>query len=79
MAPISVLAPFEYSAMLWALGFDVVIFGLFPETNTLIGAGVVAATGLYIVHRETQLGRRKAQPARYARTRVASVERDETS
>ncbi len=78
MAPISVLAPFEYSAMLWALGFDVVLFSLLPETNTLIGAGVVAATGLYIVHRETQLGRRQGTPARYARTRVASADRAST-
>lgn len=76
-APISVLAPFEYSAMVWAAGFDILIFGLFPSGATLWGAAIIALTGLYIVHRETALGTRKSAPARLARTRVASVERPE--
>ena len=74
-APISVLAPFEYSSMLWAAGFDIVIFSLYPSSATLWGAGIIAATGLYIVHRETQLGTRRKSRARLARTRVVSAER----
>ncbi|MEQ8666870.1 MAG: DMT family transporter [Rhodospirillales bacterium] len=78
-APISVLAPFEYSALLWATGFDILIFGLYPSSGTLWGAGIIAATGLYIVHRETTLGTRQKTGVRLARTRVASAERPEQS
>lgn len=75
-APISVLAPFEYSAMLWAMGFDVVLFSVFPEVATLWGAGIIAATGLYIVHRETRLRARAGTSARLTRVRVVSAERN---
>lgn len=75
-APIAVLAPFEYTALVWAAGFDIVFWGLFPAVNTLWGAGVVAATGLYIVHRETKLGVRKRFPARFSRIKVSVSERE---
>lgn len=37
-APISTLAPFEYTAMLWALLFDLAVFALWPEPLSLAGA-----------------------------------------
>jgi drug/metabolite transporter (DMT)-like permease len=40
-APISTLAPFEYTAMLWALLFDLLIFALWPEPLSLIGAFLI--------------------------------------
>jgi len=76
-APISVLAPFEYSALIWATGFDVLIFSVYPEAGTLWGAAIIAATGLYIVHRETRLKAREGLPQRLTRVRVASVERED--
>ncbi len=75
-APIAVLAPFEYTALLWAAGFDVIIWNVFPMPNTLWGAAIVAVTGIYIVHRETRLNARARFPARFTRIRVSSVERD---
>lgn len=75
-APISVLAPFEYSAIVWATGFDVILFSVLPEAATLWGAAIIAATGLYIVHRETNLNRRAGTTQRQTRVRVASVERE---
>lgn len=74
--PIAILAPFEYTALLWASGFDIMIWNVFPAPNTLWGALVVAATGLYILHRETRLNVRARFPARFTRTRVSSSERD---
>jgi len=76
-APIAILAPFEYTALLWATGFDIAIWNVFPAPNTLWGAAIVAATGLYIVHRETRLNVRARFPARFSRIRVSSAERDE--
>lgn len=47
-APVSTLAPFEYTAMIWALLFDLALFALWPEPISLIGALliVVAAAGV---------------------------------
>ncbi len=37
-APVSTLAPFEYTAMIWALLFDLAIFAIWPEPISLLGA-----------------------------------------
>jgi drug/metabolite transporter (DMT)-like permease len=52
LAPVSALAPYEYTMLLWggALGF--VAFGEVPSGTTLIGAAIVALAGLYNLHRE---------------------------
>ena len=42
-AQASTLAPFEYTAMLWALAFDTVVFGLLPTPISLAGALVIVA------------------------------------
>jgi drug/metabolite transporter (DMT)-like permease len=42
-APASTLAPFEYTAMLWALAFDMLVFGLLPAPISLAGAVVIVA------------------------------------
>lgn len=40
-APVSTLAPFEYTAMIWALLFDFMIFALWPEPLSLVGAFLI--------------------------------------
>ena len=52
----SVIAPFEYSSMLWTLVVSLVIFGTWPSAVVLIGAAIVIAAGLFIIWRERQLG-----------------------
>ena len=52
LAPPAVLAPVSYSELLWSTLFGFLIFGDFPDQWTLLGAGVVVASGLYIFHRE---------------------------
>ncbi|WP_018634083.1 DMT family transporter [Neomegalonema perideroedes] len=42
-APVSALAAFEYVAMIWALGFDVFVFGQVPGWMKLLGAAVIVA------------------------------------
>jgi len=51
-APASGLAPYGYIDLIWAGLFGIVVFGDFPGTWTLVGATVVAASGLYIFYRE---------------------------
>ena len=52
LAPAAVLAPMSYSQLLWNTLFGFLIFGDFPDQWTLLGAGIVVASGLYIFHRE---------------------------
>ena len=62
-APQSVVAPFGYSTMLWALVFGYLFLGEVPTPLVLIGAAIVAAAGLFVVFRERQLGKREtAEP-----------------
>jgi len=55
-ADTSIIAPFEYTTMIWALLFGWVMFGDLPTLTMLTGAAIVAGTGLFIVWREHRLG-----------------------
>ncbi|HEX5756478.1 MAG TPA: DMT family transporter, partial [Arenimonas sp.] len=48
----SVVAPFEYSAMAWALLLDWALWQLLPDGVTMLGAGIIVASGLYLIRRE---------------------------
>jgi drug/metabolite transporter (DMT)-like permease len=51
-APAAVVAPFSYTSIIWATGYGFVLFGDLPDPWTLVGAGIIAGGGLYILHRE---------------------------
>lgn len=51
----SLLAPFDYVAMVWATGLGFLLFAEIPHKMVLIGAGVVIGAGLFIVWRERRL------------------------
>ena len=55
-ATASVVAPFDYTAMLWALLLGYFVFGELPSTLVYVGAIIVAGAGLYVIWRERQLG-----------------------
>jgi drug/metabolite transporter (DMT)-like permease len=57
VAPVGVVAPFDYIQLLWASVIGFGIWGEIPETLTLAGAFVVAGSGGYILWRELRLGR----------------------
>ncbi len=52
-AEVSILAPFEYTALLWAVLIGYLVWQDFPDVRTWIGATIIIAAGLYVVHRET--------------------------
>jgi drug/metabolite transporter (DMT)-like permease len=54
-APAAVVTPFEYTSIVWAVLFDLLIWNVLPDLATVLGAGVVIMTGLYIWHREIRL------------------------
>lgn len=53
-APIGVIAPFDYTQLIWATGLGLVIWGELPHPLTLVGAVIVAGSGVYILNRELQ-------------------------
>lgn len=50
--PASVVAPLEYTALIWALALDWLLLHTFPAPVTLLGAGIIVASGLYLIRSE---------------------------
>ena len=51
-APAAVVAPVEYTALLWGLGIDWVVWSVSPDDTMLAGAALVIAAGIYVAWRE---------------------------
>jgi drug/metabolite transporter (DMT)-like permease len=62
-APVSVVVPFDYTQLLWAVLLGALIFGDHPPATTWGGAAVIIFSGLYTLYREHKLGREKARAA----------------
>ena len=60
LAPASAVAPFLYLQLLTMVAFGYAVFGDLPDMWTLVGAGVIVASGVYLVHRERVTGARAA-------------------
>jgi drug/metabolite transporter (DMT)-like permease len=57
LAPASVVAPYQYSMIVWAVMFGIAVFGDTPKPATVAGAAIIIGAGLYIFLRERNLGR----------------------
>lgn len=53
----SVIAPFRYSRLIFALFIGVLVFGEKPDALTLIGAAIIVTSGTYTLWRESRLRR----------------------
>ena len=51
----SVVAPFEYTALAWGVGFDVAVWGVLPDAMTWLGAAIIVCAGVYLMRRERAL------------------------
>ncbi len=51
-APAVILSPFIYSQIVWMVALGYIVFGDWPDPWTLAGAGIVIASGLYLLYRE---------------------------
>ena len=60
-APPPVIAPLEYTALAWGLFFDWVIWATAPSARMLTGAGIIVASGIYVIHRERMAGKAAAR------------------
>lgn len=48
----SLIAPFEYTALVWTIGLDLTLWGILPDNMTWLGAGIIVASGFYLLRRE---------------------------
>ncbi len=60
LAPASVVVPYQYSMIVWAVMFGYFVFGDAPQPATIAGAAIIIGAGLYIFLRERRLGREEA-------------------
>jgi len=51
-APPSVVSPFEYTALLWGVGIDRLVWHVLPSLRVCLGGGIVIGSGLYLLWRE---------------------------
>lgn len=65
----AIVAPMQYSQILWATFFGFLLFGESLDRPTVIGAGLIIASGLYIVFRESRGGKSRNTPVLRNRTR----------
>ncbi len=52
MAPAAIVAPFDYTALIWATGLGWLIWGDVPMTWTILGAAIIVTSGIIIILRE---------------------------
>ena len=55
----TLVAPFEYGAIVYATALDIAIWGTWPDGWSLLGVAVLIGAGMYIWHREVTLGIRR--------------------
>ena len=48
----SLIAPLEYTALVWVVLLDVVLWGVLPDGMTWLGAAIIVVSGLYLMRRE---------------------------
>jgi drug/metabolite transporter (DMT)-like permease len=63
LAPASLVAPFDYTSMLWALLLGFLVFHEVPSTLVFLGAAIIAGAGLFVIWRERELGLQRARAA----------------
>jgi drug/metabolite transporter (DMT)-like permease len=57
LAPASLVVPYQYSMIIWAVMFGYLVFGDVPSVATIAGATIIIGAGFYIFLRERELGR----------------------
>ncbi|HET9904803.1 MAG TPA: DMT family transporter [Xanthobacteraceae bacterium] len=63
LAPASVVAPFDYTAILWTVILGYLMFGEVPLPIVFLGAAIVVAAGLFVIFRERHLARQRIEEA----------------
>ena len=70
-ADASVIAPFEYTSMVWAVALGFAVFGDKPTMPILVGSTIVISAGMFVLWREHKLGLIKVRPPAESASRPA--------
>ena len=62
-APASVVVPYQYTLIVWAVALGWLFFGDWPALHVWLGSGIIVAAGLYIFIREQIRAREKVSAA----------------
>jgi len=54
---VAIIAPFDYVSIIYVSLIGYAVWGDVPDAPLLVGAAILVASGLYILHRETRRGR----------------------
>ena len=65
----AIIAPMQYSQIIWATAYGTFFFGESVDMTTAIGAGIIIASGMYIVLRESRAGASENTPVLRTRSR----------
>ncbi|KPA20434.1 EamA-like transporter family protein [Shimia sp. SK013] len=71
-AEAALVAPMQYSQIVWAAIFGILVFNETPDSMTLLGASVIVASGLFIIAREARGGTSQQTPVLRTRSRGIS-------
>lgn len=55
MAPVSIVAPFRYTRLIFTTGLGLLVFGETLDGPTMLGSGIILCAGLYTFFRERRL------------------------
>ncbi|HET6396605.1 MAG TPA: DMT family transporter [Pseudoxanthomonas sp.] len=58
----SLVAPLEYTGLVWVIGWDWLLWRALPDAATWTGAAIIVASGLYLLRRERAVGAGRAPP-----------------
>jgi len=65
-----IVAPMQYSQIVWAAIFGALLFGEFPEWQTYVGTAIIVLSGIYILKREATGDVSRNTPVLKTRTRI---------
>ncbi len=71
LAPASVLQPYNYSLLVWAVILGIIIFGDVPELLTMIGSGIIVFAGVYAIKSKPKSEPEPEKPDRSSVKRTA--------
>ena len=58
-APVSIVSPFNYTGIIWAIFFDFLIWNTHPIFPTILGGIIITISGVYIFKREAVIKKTK--------------------
>ncbi|MGI9402074.1 MAG: DMT family transporter [Rhizobiaceae bacterium] len=64
-----IVAPMQYSQIVWGAVFGVLLFGEYPEWHTYLGTAIIVVSGIYILKREATADVSENTPVLNTKTR----------